>query len=136
MIAYTISTFALAAIYATATTAAALPHRPVDTHLEARDVLAGSRAVLTKRCGGCGGCGSWGGCGCGSYGGGFGGYGGIGGIGGYGGYGFPFASSFTNNFDRNSNRANFNENTLYANNVNANAASDNVHAFTNANVIA
>ncbi|KAJ2861874.1 hypothetical protein GGH94_004615 [Coemansia aciculifera] len=140
MIAYTISTFALAAIYATAVTAAALPHQPADTHLEARDVLAGSRAVLTKRCGGCGGCGSWGGCGCGGYGGGFGGgfggYGGIGGIGGYGGYGFPFVSSFTNDFDRCSSCANFNENTLYANNVNANAASDNIHACNNANIIA
>ncbi|KAJ2878139.1 hypothetical protein H4R27_005938 [Coemansia aciculifera] len=136
MTAYTISTFALAAIYATAVTATALPYQPADTHLQARDVLAGSRAVLTKRCGSFGGCGGCGGCGCGGYGGGFGGYGGIGGIGGYGGYGFPFVSSFTSDFDRNSNRANFNENTLYANNVNANAASDNVHAFNNANIIA
>ncbi|KAJ2036167.1 hypothetical protein GGI03_001094 [Coemansia sp. RSA 2337] len=66
----------------------------------------------------------------------YGGYGGYGGYGAYGGYGYPFVSSFTSDFDRNSNRANFNENTLYANNVNANAASDNIHAFTNANVIA
>ncbi|KAJ2060339.1 hypothetical protein GGI17_003788 [Coemansia sp. S146] len=112
MIAYTISTFALAAIYATAVTAAALPHQPADSRLEARDVLAGSRAAVTKRWGGCGGCG------------------------GYGGYGFPFVSSFTNDFGRCSSCANFNENTLYANNVNANAANDNVHAFTNANIIA
>ncbi|KAJ2423344.1 hypothetical protein GGF41_003176 [Coemansia sp. RSA 2531] len=70
---------------------------------------AGTHLVLPKHCSGCGG---------------------------YGGYGYPFVSSFTSDFDRNSNHANFNENTLYANNVNANAASDNVHAFTNANVIA
>ncbi|KAJ2488724.1 hypothetical protein IWW37_004572 [Coemansia sp. RSA 2050] len=56
--------------------------------------------------------------------------------GGYGGFGFPFAASFTSDFDRNSNRANFNENTFYANNVHANAASDNVHKFNNVNVIA
>ncbi|KAJ2014163.1 hypothetical protein GGI14_005007 [Coemansia sp. S680] len=68
--------------------------------------------IIVKRCGGCGGYGA------------------------YGGYGYPFVSSFTSDFDRNSNRANFNENTLYVNNVNANAASDNVHAFTNANIIA
>ncbi|KAJ2692744.1 hypothetical protein H4218_006280, partial [Coemansia sp. IMI 209128] len=42
-----------------------------------------------------------------------------------GGYGFPFAASLTNDFDRNSNRAQFNENTLFINNVNANAANDN-----------
>ncbi|KAJ1920003.1 hypothetical protein GGI09_004566 [Coemansia sp. S100] len=134
MITYIISTFALAAMYTTAVTAAALPHQPADTHLEARDALAVPRAALTKRCGSCGGYGGCG-CGCGGYGG-YGGYGSYGGYGGYGGYGYPFVSSFTSDFDRNSNRANFNENTLYANNVNANAASDNVHAFTNANVIA
>ncbi|KAJ2745517.1 hypothetical protein GGI20_002121 [Coemansia sp. BCRC 34301] len=77
---------------------------------------AGANAALPKRCGSCGG------------------YGGIGRFGGCG--FFPFVSSFTNDFDRNSNRANFNENTLFTNNKCANAASDNVHAFTNANVIA
>ncbi|KAJ2487297.1 hypothetical protein IWW37_005296 [Coemansia sp. RSA 2050] len=56
--------------------------------------------------------------------------------GGYGSFGFPFAVSFASDFDRNSNRAHFNENTFYANNVHANAANDNVHAFTNAAVIA
>ncbi|KAJ2696762.1 hypothetical protein H4218_004393 [Coemansia sp. IMI 209128] len=76
---------------------------------------AGTHSVLSKRCGGCG----W-----------------YGGYGGYGGYGFPIAASFTNDFDRNSNRANFNENALYSNNVHANAASDSVHAFNNANIIA
>ncbi|KAJ2238885.1 hypothetical protein GGI13_008204 [Coemansia sp. RSA 455] len=64
------------------------------------------------------------------------GYGAYGGYGTYGRFGFPNVVSVTNDVNRNSNRANFNENTLYANNVNANAASDNVHAFTNANVIA
>ncbi|KAJ2004437.1 hypothetical protein H4R26_002507 [Coemansia thaxteri] len=79
-----------------------------------------AHAVPVKRCGVCGGL--------------YGGYGGL--YGGYGGFGFPFASSFTSDFDRNTNRANFNDDTLYANNVNANAANDNVHAFTNANVVA
>ncbi|KAJ2685310.1 hypothetical protein IWW39_004346 [Coemansia spiralis] len=73
---------------------------------------AGTHSVLPKRCGGCG----W--------------------YGGYGGLGFPVAASFTNDFDRNSNRANFNENTLYSNNVHANAASDNVHSLNNANILA
>ncbi|KAJ2349758.1 hypothetical protein GGH91_000616 [Coemansia sp. RSA 2671] len=71
--------------------------------------------------------------------GGYGGYGGMGGYGGYGGYGgfgFPYAASFTNDFDRNSNYANFLENTFYSNNVNANAASDSVHSFNHANIIA
>ncbi|KAJ2460933.1 hypothetical protein GGF42_000521 [Coemansia sp. RSA 2424] len=113
MFARTISTLALAAAYVAATV---LPHQPSGTH-----------AALPKRCGGCGG---WGGYG------GIGGIGGYGVYGGYGGYGYPFVSSFINEFDRNSNRANFNENTLYANNINANAVSDNVHAFTNVNVIA
>ncbi|KAJ2094670.1 hypothetical protein GGI16_005465 [Coemansia sp. S142-1] len=107
MFARTISTLALAAICSVA----ALPNQP-----------AGTLAAPTKRCGGCGG---------------YGGYGGYSGYGGYGGYGgYPFVSSFTSDFDRNSNRANFNENTLYVNNANANAASDNGHAFTNANIIA
>ncbi|KAJ1819909.1 hypothetical protein LPJ60_003504 [Coemansia sp. RSA 2675] len=64
------------------------------------------------------------------------GYGMYGGYGGYGGFGLPFAASFTNDFDRNSDCAHFNENTVYSNNVNANAASDNVHAFNHANIIA
>ncbi|KAJ2332586.1 hypothetical protein GGI00_002720 [Coemansia sp. RSA 2681] len=129
MFACTVSTLALAIIYATATTAAAIPRQPTTTQLEARSVPSDARASLPKRCSGCSyvGCGGCGGCG---------GYGGYGGYGGCGGCGFPFVSSFTNEFDRNSNRANFNENTLYANNVNANAASDNIHPFTNSNVIA
>ncbi|KAJ2698836.1 hypothetical protein H4218_003031 [Coemansia sp. IMI 209128] len=67
---------------------------------------------------------------------GYGMYGGYGSYGGYGGFGFPFAASFTSDFDRNSNRAHFNENTFYSNNLHANAASDNVHSFNHANIIA
>ncbi|KAJ1956282.1 hypothetical protein EC988_001431 [Linderina pennispora] len=60
-------------------------------------------------------------------------YGGYGGYGGYSGYdgwgwGFPLVSSFNSVFDRASNRANFNENTLYSNNINANQANDAVHS--------
>ncbi|KAJ2458344.1 hypothetical protein GGF42_002129 [Coemansia sp. RSA 2424] len=132
MFARTVSTLALALIYATTATAAAIPRQPTTAQLEARSAPADARAALSKRCSGCGygGCGGCGGCG------GYGGYGVYGGYGGYGGYGFPFVSSFTNEFDRNSNRTSYNENTLYANNVNANAASANVHAFTNSNIIA
>ncbi|KAJ2021294.1 hypothetical protein H4218_001183 [Coemansia sp. IMI 209128] len=93
--------------FVAACSATALPNQPAGTHL-----------VLPKRCGGCG----W--------------YGGYGGYGGYGDFGFPFSVLFTNDFDRNSNRANFNENTFYSNNVHADAASDNVHSFNNANIIA
>ncbi|KAJ2487210.1 hypothetical protein IWW37_005332 [Coemansia sp. RSA 2050] len=109
MFARTVSALALVA----ACLATALPNQP-----------AGAQPALAKRCGGCGGYGGYGGCG------------GYGGYGGYGGFGFPFAASFTNDFDRNSNRACFNEDTLYANNVHANAACDSVHAFNNANIIA
>ncbi|KAJ2340004.1 hypothetical protein GGH92_006461 [Coemansia sp. RSA 2673] len=113
MLARTISTLALTTIYSVA----ALPNQPAGTH-----------AVPTKRCDGCGGYGVYGG---------YRGYGAYGGYGGYGRYGgYPFVSSFTSNFDLNSNCANFNKNTLYVNNVNANTASDNVHTFTNANIIA
>ncbi|KAJ2060167.1 hypothetical protein GGI17_003944 [Coemansia sp. S146] len=108
MFANTISTVSLLTLALLATTANAHPQPQSQAQVHAS-------GVFVKRWGGCGGCG---------------------GYGVYGGYGFPFVSSFTSDFDRNSNRANFNENTLYANNVNANAASDNVHAFTNANVIA
>ncbi|KAJ2696054.1 hypothetical protein H4218_004845 [Coemansia sp. IMI 209128] len=52
------------------------------------------------------------------------------------GFGFPVAASFTNDFDRCSNHACCNENTVYSNNVNANAACDSVHSFNNANIIA
>ncbi|KAJ2062650.1 hypothetical protein GGI17_002258 [Coemansia sp. S146] len=113
MFANTISTVSLLTFALLATAANAHPQPQ-----------AHAGGVFVKRCGGCGGYG------------GFGGYGGYGGIGGYGGYGFPFVSSFTNDFDRCSSCANFNENTLYANNVNANAANDNIHACTNANIIA
>ncbi|KAJ2253192.1 hypothetical protein GGI13_002843, partial [Coemansia sp. RSA 455] len=119
MFACTISTLALVAIYSVA----ALPHQPADTHLKARDALAGPRTALAKRCGSCGGYGGCG-CGCGGYGG-YGGYGAYGGYGGYGGYGYPFMLLFTSDFDRCSSCANYNENTLYANNVHANAACDN-----------
>ncbi|KAJ2740879.1 hypothetical protein GGI20_005564 [Coemansia sp. BCRC 34301] len=111
MFARTISTLALAAVYASATSASALQYQPADSH-----------AALPKRCGGCGG------------------YGGIGGYGGFGGFGgcgfFPFASSVTNDFDRCSNCANFNEHTLFTNNKCANCANDNVHCCNSANVIA
>ncbi|KAJ2701800.1 hypothetical protein H4218_001184 [Coemansia sp. IMI 209128] len=73
MFARVISALALAAIYATTVTAAALPSQPADTNLEARDVQAASKVALTKRCG-YGGYGGWGG------------YGGYGGYGGWGGY--------------------------------------------------
>ncbi|KAJ2247974.1 hypothetical protein GGI13_004837 [Coemansia sp. RSA 455] len=112
MLACTISTLALATICSVA----ALPNQPVGTHL-----------ALPKCCSGCGGYSRYGG---------YGAYGGYGTYGGYGGYGYPFVSSFTSDFDRNLNHANFNENMLHVNNVNANTASDNVHAFTNANIIA
>ncbi|KAJ1876590.1 hypothetical protein LPJ57_004410 [Coemansia sp. RSA 486] len=52
------------------------------------------------------------------------------------GFGFPFASNFVNSFDANSFASNFNDDTLFAHNVNANVASDNVNAFNSANVIA
>ncbi|KAJ2838799.1 hypothetical protein FBU31_000836 [Coemansia sp. 'formosensis'] len=95
---------------------------------------AHATGVFSKRCGGCG-YGGYGGYG--EYGviGGYSDLGGLGGFGGYGGFGFPFVSSVTNDVDANANFANFNENTLYANNVNANAANENIHAFNNANVI-
>ncbi|KAJ2586636.1 hypothetical protein H4R99_008397, partial [Coemansia sp. RSA 1722] len=49
------------------------------------------------------------------------------------GFGFPFASNFVNSFDANSFASNFNDDTLFAHNVNANVASDNVNAFNSAN---
>ncbi|KAJ2475827.1 hypothetical protein EV174_005135, partial [Coemansia sp. RSA 2320] len=67
---------------------------------------------LVKRCGGCGG---WGGI---------------------GGFGFPFATSATTDFNRCASCANFNDNTLFTNHKCAKCANDNVHAFTNANVVA
>ncbi|KAJ2794180.1 hypothetical protein H4S07_006830 [Coemansia furcata] len=116
-------TVSLLAVALLATTCNAHPQPQPQAH---------ATSVFAKRCGGCG----YGGYRV------LGGYGGIGVLGGYGGYGgyggfsFPFVSSVTNDVDANANFANFNENTLYANNVNANAASDNIHAFNNANVIA
>ncbi|KAJ2816133.1 hypothetical protein GGI24_005815, partial [Coemansia furcata] len=89
MFARAISVLVLATIYSVA----ALPHQPAGTHVP-----------LSKRCGGCGGYG------------GYGGYGGFGGYGRYGGFGFPFVVSATNELDANANFANFDENTLYANN--------------------
>ncbi|KAJ2883404.1 hypothetical protein FB639_002179 [Coemansia asiatica] len=52
------------------------------------------------------------------------------------GFGFPFASNFVNRFDANAFNSNFNDDTLFAHNVNANVASDNVNTFNSANVIA
>ncbi|KAJ1947586.1 hypothetical protein GGF37_000351 [Kickxella alabastrina] len=76
---------------------------------------------LAKRCGG----GGWGGCG------------GIGcGGGGWGRGGFPFAANTVNAFDRDFYAANFNDNTLFFNNQNANVVSDNMHAPNTANIIA
>ncbi|KAJ1951345.1 hypothetical protein FBU59_000214 [Linderina macrospora] len=57
-------------------------------------------------------------------------YGGYGGYGGWG-WGFPLISAFNNEFDRVSNRANFNENTLFTSNISANQANDAVHSNTN-----
>ncbi|KAJ1897183.1 hypothetical protein LPJ66_003526 [Kickxella alabastrina] len=68
---------------------------------------------VAKRCGGWGiggGCGGWG--------------------------GFPFAANTVNAFDRNSFAANCCDNTVFANNKNANVVCDNVHALNSANVIA
>ncbi|KAJ1983963.1 hypothetical protein EDC05_006596 [Coemansia umbellata] len=76
-----------------------------------------------KRCGICGG--------LGGYGYGLGGYGGYG-----GGFGFPYASSFTNAFNTNTNAANYNDDTLYANSQNANVFNTNTNAYNNANVVA
>ncbi|KAJ2062941.1 hypothetical protein GGI17_002107 [Coemansia sp. S146] len=97
MLAHTISTLSLAAIYFVAA--------PLYQ-------LGGTHAALPKRCGGCG---RWGG------------YSGYGEIGRYGRYGLSFVASFTNDFDRSLNHANYNKNMFYVNNVNANAASDNVN---------
>ncbi|KAJ2657311.1 hypothetical protein IW148_005255 [Coemansia sp. RSA 1199] len=62
---------------------------------------------------------------------------GVGGSGLGSGFGFfPFASSFTNQFDANNNFAHFNDDTLYINDKDATVANNNVHSFNNANVIA
>ncbi|KAJ2556626.1 hypothetical protein EV175_001879 [Coemansia sp. RSA 1933] len=86
---------------------------PVETH---------ANTPVFKRCGGCGG---WGG------------YGGYGGWGGYGGGwgGFPFASSFTNALNANTNAANYNDDTLFVNNNDANAVNSNLNTFNNANTV-
>ncbi|KAJ2082272.1 hypothetical protein H4R24_001718 [Coemansia sp. RSA 988] len=52
------------------------------------------------------------------------------------GIGFPFATSYTNAFNANSNFANFNDDTIYANNKDATTANNNVNQFNNANIIA
>ncbi|KAJ1998882.1 hypothetical protein H4R26_005287 [Coemansia thaxteri] len=132
MFGYSVPALALVVIYA-AVAAGALPHQAAG-HVETRSTSSDVQATLLKRCG-CGSCGFFGGCS------GFGGCGGLyrrqaGLYGRYGGFFFPFASSVTTDFDRNANRANFNDNTLYVNNVNANVANDNAHAFTKANVVA
>ncbi|KAJ2709778.1 hypothetical protein H4R19_004076 [Coemansia spiralis] len=76
---------------------------------------------------------------------GYGGIGGFDGVGyggvGYGGWGwgsgfFPFAASSTNAFNANSNFANYHDDTLYVNNVDATTANSNVNTFNQANVVA
>ncbi|KAJ2729190.1 hypothetical protein H4S00_000596 [Coemansia sp. D1744] len=57
------------------------------------------------------------------------------GVGGSGFGFFPFATSFTNQFDANNNFAHFNDDTLYVNDKDATVANNNVHSFNNANVI-
>ncbi|KAJ2653934.1 hypothetical protein GGH99_007481 [Coemansia sp. RSA 1285] len=77
---------------------------------------------IYKRCGGCGG---WGGCGgCSGWGNGW-----------WGDFGIPFASSFTNAVNANTNAAHCNDNTVYLNNKNASQCCNRVNAFTNANVV-
>ncbi|KAJ1943504.1 hypothetical protein GGF37_002616 [Kickxella alabastrina] len=56
--------------------------------------------------------------------------------GGWGWGGSPFAANAVNAFDRDFYAANFNDNTLFVNNQNANVVSDNVHALNTANIIA
>ncbi|KAJ1787604.1 hypothetical protein LPJ59_005699 [Coemansia sp. RSA 2399] len=51
-------------------------------------------------------------------------------------FGFPFASSFTNALNSNFNAANYNDDTLYVNNKDANSVSSNLNTFTNANTVA
>ncbi|KAJ2632119.1 hypothetical protein H4R22_001501 [Coemansia sp. RSA 1290] len=51
------------------------------------------------------------------------------------GFRFPFASSFTNAFNANSNFAHFNDDTLYVNDKDATFANKNVNNFNNANTI-
>ncbi|KAI9472550.1 hypothetical protein BX667DRAFT_516592 [Coemansia mojavensis] len=63
------------------------------------------------------------------------GYSGLYPYGGYG-FGFPFASSFTNAFNANSNFAHFNDDTLYVNDKDATVANNNVNSFNNAKIIA
>ncbi|KAJ2229506.1 hypothetical protein IWW45_006164 [Coemansia sp. RSA 485] len=48
---------------------------------------------------------------------------------------FPFAFNSVNAFNKDFFAANFNDDTLYVNNKNANVVSDNVNAFNNVNVI-
>ncbi|KAJ2403305.1 hypothetical protein GGI23_000010 [Coemansia sp. RSA 2559] len=50
-------------------------------------------------------------------------------------FGFPFASSFTNALNTNFNAANYNDDTLYVNNKDANRVSSNLNTFTNANTV-
>ncbi|KAJ2796449.1 hypothetical protein H4R20_005525 [Coemansia guatemalensis] len=55
---------------------------------------------------------------------------------GYGyGIGFPFASSFTNAFNANSNFAHYNDDTMYVNDKDATTAKGNFNSYNNANVI-
>ncbi|KAJ1837354.1 hypothetical protein LPJ73_007427 [Coemansia sp. RSA 2703] len=51
------------------------------------------------------------------------------------GWGFPFAANYANNFNANQYNANYNDNTVYTHNVNANVANSNVNAANSANVI-
>ncbi|KAI7835185.1 hypothetical protein BX661DRAFT_168346 [Kickxella alabastrina] len=81
--------------------------------------FARSNVEHAKRCGGWGGCGR---VGCGG--------------GGWGWGGFPFAANTVNAFDRNTFAANCCDNTVFANNKNANVVCNNLHALNAANVIA
>ncbi|KAJ1831755.1 hypothetical protein LPJ73_008071, partial [Coemansia sp. RSA 2703] len=51
------------------------------------------------------------------------------------GWGFPFAANYANSFNANQYNANYNDNTVYKHNVDANVASSNVNAANSANVI-
>ncbi|KAJ1850736.1 hypothetical protein LPJ73_003308 [Coemansia sp. RSA 2703] len=51
------------------------------------------------------------------------------------GWGFPFAANYANSFNANQYKANYNDDTVYKHNVNANVASSNVNVANSANII-
>ncbi|KAJ1859966.1 hypothetical protein LPJ73_001596 [Coemansia sp. RSA 2703] len=51
------------------------------------------------------------------------------------GWGFPFAANYANSFNANQYNANYNDDTVYKHNVDANVASSNVNAANSANII-